>query len=204
MIHLRVPASVLGALVCLACASCAPQRPARACIFIVDGLSYKAIDKLDLPNLESLIRKGVHYKECYHPLPAPPSTWKDFYHTCSIGNIALVTGTIFWKQGQEQLQQVFSQTGPTAHVANCSTYKSIDVGYTASFVGGGPDEKVIERAIEFVAEHRPVFMRIHLQNAGYAGYRVHRSKGRWKNIWEKGSPYRMKTVNADRMSAKSA
>jgi len=50
----------------------APAAPPaeHAVILIIDGLSYKAVDRLDLKNFRKLIAAGTYYEKSYNILPA--------------------------------------------------------------------------------------------------------------------------------------
>jgi len=176
------------------------EKTRRVIIVIVDGLSFKAPEKLKLPTINSLIAQGTYYKECYFLPTAHPRGW---FHTCSLGNIAIVTGTIFFKQGQKQIQEMFDQ-GVTAHVAGGGdSYYSISVGYDFVNIGNYSDDEVMENAISLIKRNpNLVFMRVHLQDLGGAGYDVTSSRGKIPSIWAEGSKYPEVAERADQLLGK--
>lgn len=176
------------------------ERGARVVLFIIDGLSYKAPDRLDLPNLRRLMARGTYFRELYHILPAHPQTgaWAEAY-TSSIPNVVLMAGTIFL-QAQHQL---FSQMIPeraAAHATNSLAYRSLDVGYALSYMKRERDQDALFWAKLFIQYGNPRFVRLHLQDTGAAGYISYSTKEDvpWRrNIWAPGSPYVASAVAAD-------
>ena len=174
-----------------------PERPRSTILLVIDGLSYKAPERLELPTLERLMDQGSYFKECYFLPTAHPRKW---LHTCSLGNAATVTGTIFFRQGQEQLQRMFAGRGVRAHAAGGSgAYLSISVDYDFVNIGSYNDDQVMNNALVFVRNPDLVFLRIHLQDLGGAGSRV---RGRLPSIWMEGSEYPEVARHADELVAK--
>ncbi len=178
----------------------AQERGTTAILFIIDGLSYKAPARLELPNLHRLMSRGSYFRELYHILPAHPQSgsWGEAY-TSSIPNVVLMAGTIFLRPKQP----LFSQAIPgraTAHATNSLAYRSLDVGYALSFMKPGRDRDALFWAQIFIEHGKPRFVRIHLQNTGAAGYLSYSTQEDvpWRhNIWAPGSPYRSAAARAD-------
>ena len=152
-----------------------PRRPEHAIIFIIDGLSYKAIERLDLKNLRTLIAAGTYYTKSYNILPADPRSgeWTK-YHSSSIPNPVILAGTVMLRTDQQYVQQSFFPDRITAHAANDIAYRRLNVGFNLSYLSGSDnspvhDDQTIYWAIEFLRKARPAFMKIHLQDTGSAG-----------------------------------
>ena len=184
-----------------------PKRPEHAIIFIIDGLSYKAIERLDLKNLRALIAAGTYYTKSYNILPADPRSgeWTK-YHSSSIPNPVILAGTVMLRIDQQYVQQSFFPDRITAHAANDIAYRRLNVGFNLSYLNGSDDSPVHDDqtmywAIEFLRQARPAFMKIHLQdtgNAGSASYAETDPSVPWRrNIWAEGSPYRKAALQAD-------
>ncbi len=182
-------------------------KPAHAVIFIIDGLSYKAIERLPLKNLKALIPKGTYYEKSYNIVPAHPKTgeWAR-YHNSSIPNPVILAGTVLLRPDQQFVQQSFYPALVTAHAANDTDYARLNVGFNLTFMRGSDDspihdDQTIAWAIRFLREARPAFMKIHLQdtgNAGSASYESSDPSVAWHhNIWAKGSPYIQAALKAD-------
>jgi len=176
-------------------------------IFIIDGLSYKAVERLDMKNLRSLIAAGAYYTKSYNILPADPRSgeWTK-YHTSSMPNPVILAGTVLLRIDQQYVQQSFFPDRITAHAANDIAYRRLNVGFNLSYLNGSDDRPVhddqtIYWAIEFLRQARPAFMKIHLQdtgNSGSASYEETNPSVPWRrNIWAEGSPYRKAALQAD-------
>lgn len=183
------------------------RRPEHAVIFIIDGLSYKALDRLDMKNLKSLIAAGAYYEKSYNILPADPRSgeWTR-YHSSSIPNPVILAGTVLLRTDQKYVQESFFPERVTAHAANDIAYARINVGFTLSFLRGSDesprhDEETMYWTLEFLRKERPAFMKVHLQdtgNGGFVCYHETDSSKPWRhNIWAEGSPYTAATLKAD-------
>lgn len=183
------------------------KRPEHAIIFIIDGLSYKAVERLNLKNLRSLIAAGTYYKKSYNIQPADPRSgeWTK-YNTSSIPNPVILAGTVMLRIDQQYVQQSFFPDRITAHAANDIAYRRLNVGFNLSFLNGSDespahDDQTIYWAMEFLRKARPAFMLIHLQDTGTAGsasYEETNPSVPWRrNIWAEGSPYRKAALQAD-------
>jgi Sulfatase len=182
-------------------------RPEHSIIFIIDGLSYKAVERLDMKNLRNLIAAGTYYKMSYNILPADPRSgeWTK-YNTSSIPNPVILAGTVMLRIDQQYVQQSFFPDRITAHAANDIAYRRLNVGFNLSYLNGSDerpvhDDQTMYWALEFLRKAKPAFMKIHLQdtgNAGYSSYNETNPSVPWRrNIWSEGSPYRKAAVEAD-------
>jgi hypothetical protein len=203
----------LGALAVAALAAQAAP-PEHAVLWVVDGISYKAPDRIDLPNLKSLMAAGVYYRQTYTVETADPShqpgQWSQ-YHTSSIPNPVLLAGTVMLLPGaQHYVQESFFPQRITAHSTNEIAYRALNVGFSLTFQGGGQavrvggkpqeDSMAVHWAAEFMRQMQPAFLLVHLQDTGEAGSRSRSAPANvaWKdNIWGEGSPYRQTLSQAD-------
>jgi hypothetical protein len=182
-------------------------RPQHAVIFIIDGLSYKAVERLNLKNFRDLMTTGTYYEMSYNILPADPSSgeWTR-YHSSSIPNPVILAGTVLLRIGQRYVQESFFPDRITAHAANDIAYRRINTGFHLSFLKGSDerpvhDDETMYWTLEFLRRERPAFMKVHLQDTGNAGYLCYNETNPsvpWRrNIWAQGSPYRAAALRAD-------
>ena len=177
------------------------SKPEHAILFVIDGLSYKAWDKLSVPTLRKLAREGALVEKDYLPPPAHPRTGAYAeLHTSSIPNPIMMSGTVFITKETGYLQQCFPSPQATAFVVNTTSYTTLNVGYTYSYQREGPDDESVRMALEFMKTGKPRFLRVHLQNSGSAGFECMTTEKnvdwRW-NIWANDSPYRIAVERAD-------
>jgi Sulfatase len=182
----------------------APGRPQHAILLVIDGLSYLAPERVDMPNLKALMARGAYFRESYSVVPQHPHSgeWAENYDS-SIPNPILVSGTIFLKPRQQFVQSAFFPLGFTAHIANELTYKAINGDFHFTFQAGGNefhkahDNKRVDDAenmfwtLTVLRRWKPVYMRVHLQDTGAMGGRSR------PNIWAENSPYRQALARAD-------
>jgi hypothetical protein len=207
---MRLWIGLLGALLA-AGALVAETAPAEhAVLFVIDGLSYKAVERLPLKNIHALLATGTYFEKSYTLLPAHfhSGPWAKF-STCSIPNPVLLAGTALLEPGQKYVQQSFFPDRVTAHIVNEMDYVSINVGFHLTFMGDVArvrDEETIGWAIDFLRKQRPAFMLIHLMDTRNAGERIRSEEdpsAPWRgNIWAEGSPYRQAAVRADQCLGK--
>ena len=173
-------------------------------IWIVDGLSVKTLEEIELPHIRALAAEGAYYKHVEGIAPYHPNQgrWIEL-HNASLPNPVLLAGTLFINDQTEYVHQVFQEAKrPTAHSTN-SGYFSLNDGFTYSYVddtAAGTDEDALFWAREFFKRGKPAYMRIHMQDLGRAARASYNSKGdpAWAdNIWVKGSPFRRTAVTAD-------
>jgi len=181
------------------------EKPEHAVLFIIDGLSYKVTDKMELPTLQKMIRTGAYIEKNYLPPAAHPHTGVyATLHTCSIPNPIMMAGTVFITKETEYLPQCFFPRKTTAFVANTLAYQSINRSYHYSYQKGSSDAESVRWALEFMKTGKPAFMRIHLQRPGGAGSQSMTTKNDvpWRNnIWAENSPYRIAVTRADSLLA---
>ncbi len=207
-IRLAASALVWLAPVLAVVAIAAPaKQPLHAVLFIIDGLSFKALDRIALPHLQSLVARGTYCARSYNVMPAHPKTgdWSTL-HRSSIPNPVILAGTVLLRRDQRYVQQSFFPARLTAHAANDVDYSALNVGFNLTFMAGSDDSPVhddetMHWAIEFLRRARPAFMRVHLQDTGNAGSRsydeTNRSVPWFRDIWAEGSPYRRAAARAD-------
>jgi hypothetical protein len=208
---LRASAGTGASLAALGNINFLPQsrgsKPEHAVILIIDGLSYKAVERLSMKNLQSLIASGTYYAKSYNILPADPreGEWTK-YHTSSMPNPVILAGTQMLRIDQKYVQQSFFPDRITAHAANDIAYRAINVGFNLSFLRGTderqiPDDQTLYWSLEFLRWGKPAFMKIHLQATGDAGFLCYGEKNAsvpWRqNIWAEGSPYVKAALKAD-------
>lgn len=201
---------LLLAVLCLSLSECAfsdlysavfAQKPEHAVLFVIDGLSYKVWEKMELPTLERMAGQGALIERMYLPPAAHPHT--GVYarlHTCSIPNPIMMAGTVFIDERTGYLPQSFFPSKTTAFSVNSLAYQSINQNYHHSFQRNGPDETAVVWALTFMELGRPAFLRVHLQDSGGAGNRSMRAPedASWRfNIWADDSPYRLTVTRAD-------
>jgi hypothetical protein len=197
-----------------AMAAAAQTAPEHVILWVVDGISYKAPERVDLPNLKSLMAAGVYYRQNYTIQTADPShvpgQWST-YHTSSIPNPVLLAGTAMLRPGdQHYVQESFFPLKITAHVVNEISYRALNVGFHYTAQAGGAlmlgagyktgDDKTLYWATQFLHTAKPTFMLIHMQDTGFAGgsSRSAPAGSPYKdNIWGEGSPYRKTVAQQD-------
>ena len=181
-----------------------PPRPQHAILLVIDGFSYLAPERVDMPNLKALMDRGAYFRESLSVVPQHPHSgeWADNYDS-SIPNPILVSGTIFLKPKQQFVQSAFFPLGFTAHIANELTYKAINGDFHFTFQAGGnefhaahggkrvDDDENMFWTLNVLRRWKPVYMRVHLQDTGAMGGRSR------PNIWADKSPYRQALAKAD-------
>jgi hypothetical protein len=190
------------ALLLLLCASALGFAQERhVVLFVIDGFSYKAWEKLSIPVLRRLAQEGTLVEQGFLPPPAHPKAggYAEI-HTSSIVNPIMMAGTIFIDRKTVLLQESLPSNMATAFVVNSLAYITLTKGYTEVFQQTASDDRSIERALDIMHRLRPGFMRVHLQNAGSAGFLSLSTKDDvpWRgNIWAQNAPYRLATERAD-------
>ena len=182
----------------------APSRPQHAILLVIDGLSYLAPERIEMPNLKALMARGAYFRESYSVVPQHPHSgeWAANYDS-SIPNPILVSGTIFLKPDQQFVQSAFFPLRFTAHIANELTYKAINRDFHFTFQAGGnefhaahdgkrvDDDENMFWTLTVLRRWKPVYMRVHLQDTGAMGGRSR------PNIWAPNSLYRQAVAKAD-------
>jgi hypothetical protein len=169
------------------------EGPARAILFIIDGLHWQAPERLALPHVGALIQDGVWVERSALIMPHHPVTgeWARL-HNSSIPNPVMLAGTLFIEPEHRLIQEVFPRSVITAHAAGSFSYHSVNRGSTLSIVREMPDAEVVDHAIAFMRDHDVRYLRVHLQRTGTAGMRCFRTNEDvpWRrNIWADPSPY---------------
>lgn len=182
----------------------APDRPQHAILLVIDGLSYLAPERVEMPNLKALMARGAYFRESYSVVPQHPHSgeWAANYDS-SIPNPILVSGTIFLRPDQTFVQSAFFPLRFTAHIANELTYKAINRDFHFTFQAGGnefhaahggkrvDDDENMFWTLTVLRRWKPVYMRVHLQDTGAMGGRSR------PDIWAANSPYRQALAKAD-------
>lgn len=179
------------------------EKPEHTILYIIDGLSYKVWNRVELPILEKMVQTGTLVEKNYltpsaHPTQGPYAE----LHSCSIPNPVMMAGTIFITKETEYLSQKFFPGKTTAFVANTENYSSLNRYYHYSYQKLGPDSEGVDMALQFIKMGKPAFMRVHLQEVGEASYQIMKMTEDvpWRgNIWEKGSPYIEMLKQADNL-----
>jgi len=173
-------------------------QPKRAILIVIDGLHIKAPSRFNMKNFNMLSKNGVLVeKTCvimpHHPVHGEYAN----IHTCSYPNPVMMTGTVFLTPNQKMLQHSFKTS---AFIANTDAYYSITHGYQFTIQQSNPDAFCVDQAIHLLNNQEIDFMRIHLQDAGTAGYNTfatYKDNPAYHNIWHLDSPYKKAIEDAD-------
>jgi hypothetical protein len=182
----------------------APVKAEHAILVVIDGLSYLAPERVDMPNLKAIMDRGAYFRESYSVPPQHPHSgeWAEAFDS-SVPNPILVSGTVFLKPGQKFVQSSFFPLKFTAHIANELTYKAINQDFHFTFQAGGrafhdahggkrvDDDENMFWTLSVLRRWKPVYMRVHLQDTGAMGGASR------PNIWADNSPYRQALAKAD-------
>jgi len=170
-------------------------------LVVIDGISYKVWDKMDLPVLDEMVSGGALVRQVFLPPAAHPH--EGAYaklHTCSIPNPILMAGTIFIDEKTVYVNEQFFPKQTSAFAANAIDYRSLLRNYHLVYQKAGTDEEAMQAATRFVEMGRPAFLSVHLQDTGEGGVASMRGApgDPWKNnIWHPESPYRLNFTKAD-------
>jgi hypothetical protein len=178
-------------------------KPAHAVLVVIDGLSYKTWDKVDLPVLDGMISSGALVKQVFLPPAAHPHEGPYAkIHTCSIPNPILMAGTIFIDEGTVYFNEQFFPNRTAAFAVNAIDYRTLLKNYHYVYQKAGSDAEAMAAALKFVEMEPPAFLSIHLQDTGEGGVASMRgaADAPWKNdIWQPESPYRRNLTTADHL-----
>ncbi len=178
-------------------------KPAHAVLFVIDGLSYKTWDKMELPTLGEMVKDGTLVRQVFLPPPAHPHQGPYArLHTCSIPNPILMAGTIFIDEKTVYFNEQFFPQQTAGFAVNAIDYRSLLRNYHYVYQKPGPDGEAAAIALEFMEMGRPAFLSVHLQDVGEGGAETMRPAKDvpWKSdIWHPQSPYRLNLVTADRL-----
>jgi len=195
---------ILAGMICLASSASAEEAPKRVILFIIDGLSTKAPERIEMPHYNELKKQGVYYKAMHLPLPGHPKKGPDYPWSCSLPNPMLMSGTPFvGRDGirKSMIQHSF-ETQETAFIVNARSYLDVSGGF-GTYVSKpkNPDSLVIDITTEKMKEQNFKFMRVHLQRTGIEGMKVswekYSDQPYYRNIWHEESRYRNALELAD-------
>jgi len=168
--------------------------PERVIVFLIDGLHWKAPDKLKMPVFSNLLREGTYIQKSWMILPHHP-TVGDYgkMHTCSFPNPVLQEGTLFIKRGNKMIQDMFPAGQTTAFITNTIAYSSVSRGFNIAIQNPNmTDAEVVDQGIDLMQRYDLRYCRMHLQTPGNEGrYLSYTSpdKPYYRNIWGNESPY---------------
>ena len=180
------------------------ETPDRVILFIIDGLSPQAPERIEMPHYNRLKEKGVSYKAMHLPLPGHPDKGPDYPWSCSLPNPMLMSGTPFvgLKGIRESMIQHSFDPKETAFIVNARSYLDVSDGF-GTYVSKpqNPDSLVIDITTKTMKEQDFAFMRVHLQRAGIEGMKVswekYSDQPYYRNIWHEESRYRDAITIAD-------
>jgi len=182
-------------------------KPERVIVFFIDGMHWKAPDRLNMPFFTSLVKEGTYIPRSYMIIPHHPTVGEyGRIHTSSFPNPVLQEGTLFISPTNKMLQDMFAPDDITAFVANTTAYTSVSRGFNMNIHNPGmSDENVVDQSIELLNNYDIRYFRIHLQTPGnegrYLSYTT-ADKPYYKNIWGEGSPYVKYVEQADQLLGK--
>ena len=200
----RLILSLLVGAVCLVGHASGQEAPDRVILFIIDGLSPQAPDRIEMPHYNVLKRTGVYYKAMHLPLPGHPDKGPNYPWSCSLPNPMLMSGTPFVGMdgiGKSMIQHSFDPK-ETAFIVNARSYLDVSDGF-GTYVSKpkNPDSLVIDITTKTMKERDFTFMRVHLQRAGIEGMKVswekYSDQPYYRNIWHEESRYREAVEVAD-------
>jgi hypothetical protein len=176
--------------------------PERVIVFLIDGLHWKAPEKLKMPVFSQLVKEGTYIQRSWMITPHHP-TVGDYgkMHTCSFPNPVLQEGTLFIKSGNKMLQDMFPASQTTAFITNTIAYSSVSRGFNIAIQNPNmTDAAVVDQGIDLMQRYDLRYCRLHLQTPGNEGrYLSYTSpdKPYYRNIWGEGSPYVQYIEEAD-------
>jgi hypothetical protein len=176
----------------------------RVILFTIDGLHWRAPEKLKMPLFNALKEEGTFIRKSYMIIPHHP-TVGDYskYNSCSFPNPMLHQGSLFVSPDKKMVQEVVAIQHQTAFVVNTPAYRSVARGFTTAIMDPSlSDNEVVDNAIMLLEKQDLRFMRVHLQSPGTMGESValhSADKSYSNNIWATGSPYVDAIENADKL-----
>ena len=192
------------AIACLAKPASEKEAPDRIILFIIDGLSPQAPERIKMPHYNALKETGVYYKSMHLPLPGHPDKSADYPWGCSLPNPMLMSGTPFVGMDgiRENMIQHSFEPKEAAFIVNARSYLDVSGGF-GTYVSKpkNPDSLVIDITTETMKKQDFAFMRVHLQRAGIEGMKVswekYSDQSYYRNIWHEDSRYREAIEIAD-------
>ncbi len=182
--------------------SVSDNKPERVIVFFIDGLHWKAPERLNMPVFNKLVKEGTYIRQSFMIMPHHPTVGEyGQMHSSSFPNPVLQEGTLFLKHGNRMLQEMFPEGNTTAFVANTKAYVSVNRGFDINIHNPNmSDTSVLEQSIELLNKYDIKYFRIHLQTPGNEGrYLSYTSpdKPYYRNIWGESSPYVKAVEEAD-------
>lgn len=180
------------------------QTPKRVIVFLIDGLHWKAPERLSMPVFNSLIPEGTYIAQSTMILPHHPTVGEyGQLHSSSFPNPVLQAGTIFIGPDTKMLQEAFPAGDSSLFIANTKAYLSVSRGFTINIHHPGlSDRQVLEQSIGLLDKYDIRYARIHLQTPGnegrYLSY-TDPAKPYYRNIYGDESPYAKCVEEADRL-----
>jgi hypothetical protein len=188
--------------------------PDRTILFVINSMNRQMFEKLPLEAYNSLISKGVLYKNVANVLPIslPPS--KEYYWNQLTSVPPLATGTALIGTpdlDRRMIQQCFTET--TAFCSNSSSFfsdkdkpfrKSIDEGYSIthdleSTLGVEDmefkDNSLIADVIKLIETDNPSFISMYARGPARAASKDSKAG---RNIWNRDSEWHKSIMNSDR------
>ena len=190
------------------------STPKRTILFVIDSMNRQMFEKLPLENYNSLISKGVLYRNVSNLLPIslPPSKEYSWNQLTSVPPLAAGTALIGTPElNTHLLQQCFTET-----TAFCSTSSSFFSSQDKPFEKGIADGYAITHDLEsalgvedisfndsslmtdvekLIETDNPVFISIYARGPAKAASKDAKAG---RNIWNRDSEWYRSIVNSDR------
>ncbi|MBS1661278.1 MAG: hypothetical protein JST68_09535 [Bacteroidetes bacterium] len=117
----------------------------RVIVFLIDGLHWKAPERLSMPVFNSLIPEGTYIAQSTMILPHHPTVGEyGQLHSSSFPNPVLQAGTLFLGPNTKMLQEAFPSGDNSLFIANTKAYLSVSRGVTInSHHPGLSDQQVL-------------------------------------------------------------
>jgi hypothetical protein len=188
--------------------------PKRTILFVIDSMNRQMFEKLPLENYNSLISKGVLYKNVANllPLSLTPSAEYSWNQLTSVPPLATGTALIGIPElNKHMIQQCFTE--PTAFCSNSSSFftskdkpfgKGISDGYTITHdlenTSGVEDiefkdSPLIKSVIKLIETDNPIFISIYARGPAKAASKDSKAG---RSIWNRDSEWYRSIVNSDR------
>lgn len=102
-------------------------------LFTIDGLHWKAPEKLHMPAFSSFVTQGIYVKKSYVIIPHHPTVDEYSNHnSCSFQNPMLHEGTVSIFNQNTMIQEMISPKRQTAFIVNTNAYRSVARGFTTT------------------------------------------------------------------------
>ena len=188
--------------------------PKRTILFVIDSMNRQMFEKLPLETYNSLISKGVLYKNVANTLPLSIPASKEYCwnQLTSVPPIATGTALIGTPELDKQMtQQCFSETTAFCTDSNLflsdkgkSFAKGIDEGYTIthdleSSIGSQnlelKNDSLITTVEKLIETDNPTFISLYVSGPAKAAYKDSKAG---HNIWNHDSEWYKSIVDTDR------